>query len=153
MWIEIGLIFIGIVMLYQGGDILITGCIRISHHFNISPFVIGASVIGFGTSAPELAVSIFASLQDSSEVALGNAIGSNIANICLVLGLTSLFGAMAVSKGTFRTETPPLLIATVIIVFLAWDHEVRRWEGGFLLLLMAGYLCLAFSKKEYSKPR
>ena len=148
MWNDFCLILIGIAMLFGGGDLLITGSIRIARHFKISPFVIGATIIGFGTSAPELAVSIIASLQDSSEVALGNAIGSNIANICLVLGVTSLFGTMAVSKSTFRTETPPLIIATIIMVFFAWDHEVRLLEGGCLLFLMACYLWLAFWKKE-----
>ena len=148
MWFDIGLIVSGILMLYGGGNVLITSSIRIAHRFKINPFVIGATIIAFGTSAPELVVSIFATLKDAPEVALGNVIGSNIANICLVLGLTSLFGSITVSKETFQTETPPLLIATVIIVFLAWDQKISRWEGIFLLLWMTGYLWLVFLKKE-----
>ena len=145
---ETVLILAGITMLYYGGDILVNGSIHIAQHFKISPFVIGATVIGFGTSLPELAVSVFASIKGASAVALGNAIGSNITNICLVLGLTSLFGVMPISKKIFRTETPSFLFVTLLITTLAWDHEVSRSEGIFFLILMIGYLWLAFTKKK-----
>ena len=146
MWIEVGLILTGIVMLYYGGDLLIAGCIHIAHNFKITPFIIGATIIGFGTSAPELAVSVFASLKEASSVALGNAIGSNITNICLVLGLTVLLRAILVSKKTFNTETPPLLFATTLIAIMAWDHEISRTEGVILLLLTVGYVFRTFKK-------
>jgi len=79
MLINSGLIFIGLILLYYGGDFLVTGSLRLAQALKISPFIIGATVIGFGTSTPELAVSVMASLYDSGDLALGNIIGSNIA--------------------------------------------------------------------------
>jgi cation:H+ antiporter len=125
----------GLTLLYFGGEFLITGSLRIAHRFKISPFVIGATVMGFGTSSPEMAVSILASFREEAEVAVGNVIGSNIANVGLVLGLTALIVPLTIDKKRFKTETPPLVIATFLILYLAWDFTLSRWEG---LLLLAG---------------
>jgi len=125
----------GLALLYFGGESLITGSLRIAHRFKISPFVIGAIVMGFGTSSPEMAVSILASFREEAEVAVGNVIGSNIANVGLVLGLTALLIPLTIEQKRFKTETPPLLIATLLILFLAWDFTLSRWEG---MLLLAG---------------
>jgi cation:H+ antiporter len=127
----------GLALLYFGGETLITGSLRIAHRFKISPFVIGATVMGFGTSSPELAVSVLASFQGAAEVAVGNVIGSNIANVGLVLGLTALIVPLTIDQRRFKSEAPPLLIASFLILFLAWDFSLSRWEG---LLLLAGLL-------------
>ena len=100
MLFDAGLIIVGLITLYFGGDFLVTGSTRLAKHFGISLFVIGATVIGFGTSAPELAVSVLASLHGYGEIALGNAIGSNIANIGLVLGLTAVIVPLSIEKRT-----------------------------------------------------
>ena len=147
---SIGYILISLIMLYYGGVYLVTGSIRLATRFKISPFVIGATVIGFGTSAPELAVSVFASLQGSGELALGNVIGSNIANVGLVLGLTSLLIPLTINERLFRNEAPPLLIVSFLILFLAWDQHLSRLEGGFMVALLVIYLWMAFGKKEVS---
>ena len=125
----------GLAFLYFGGESLITGSLRIAHRFKISPFVIGATVMGFGTSAPELAVSLLASLRGEAEVAVGNVVGSNIANVGLVLGMTALIAPLTIDPKRFKSEAPPLLIATFLILFLAWDFTLLRWEG---LVLLAG---------------
>lgn len=125
----------GLALLYFGGESLIAGNLRIAHRFKISPFVIGATIMGFGTSAPEMAVSILASFRGEAEVAVGNVIGSNIANVGLVLGLTALIAPLSIAPRRFKSEMPPLLIATLLILFLAWDFNLSRWEG---LLLLAG---------------
>jgi cation:H+ antiporter len=125
----------GLTLLYLGGESLISGSLRIAQRFKISPFVIGATVMGFGTSSPELAVSILASFQDEAEVAVGNVIGSNIANVGLVLGLTALIIPLTIDKKRLKSEAPPLLIATFLILFLAWDFTLSHWEG---VLLLAG---------------
>lgn len=127
----------GLALLYFGGESLITGSLRIAHRFKISPFVIGATIMGFGTSSPELAVSILASFREEAEVAVGNVIGSNIANVGLVLGLTALLVPLTIKQKRFKSETPPLLIATLLILFLAWDFTLSHWEG---LLLLAGLM-------------
>ena len=149
--LNVGCILIGLVMLFYGGDYLVTGSIRLTTRFKISPFVIGATVIGFGTSAPELAVSVLASLQGSGELALGNVIGSNIANVGLVLGLTSLLIPLTISEQRFKSEAPILLGVSLLILYLAWDHHLLRWEGGFMVVLLVVYLWTAFGKKEVSE--
>lgn len=150
MWINILLILAGLALLYFGGEILITGSVRISRHYRIPPFIVGATVIGFGTSAPELAVSILATLQDAPEMALGNVIGSNIANVALVLGATAFLSPLSIRESLLKKEAPPLLIATFLIMGLVWNMELARWEGLVLISLLAVYLWLAFSKREDS---
>ena len=149
--LNVGCILIGLAMLFYGGDYLVTGSIRLATRFKISPFVIGATVIGFGTSAPELAVSVLASLQGSGELALGNVIGSNIANVGLVLGLTSLLIPLTISEQRFKSEAPILLGVSLLILYLAWDYRLSRLEGGFMVVLLVVYLWTAFGKKEVSE--
>lgn len=127
---------------------MITGSIRISRRLKISPFIIGATVLGFGTSAPELAVSMLATLDGAPELAMGNVIGSNIANAGLVLGLTALLVPLTIDAKRLKAETPPLIFATFLIMFLAWDFQLSRIEGSVMLLLLAVYLWRTLSKKE-----
>ncbi|TDJ60516.1 MAG: calcium/sodium antiporter [Nitrospina sp.] len=141
-------IIIGLALLYYGGDLLISGSLRIAQAFKISPFVIGATVMGFGTSAPELSVSLLAAFQGSPEISIGNVIGSNIANIGLVLGLTAFLVPLTIEQKILRRETPPLLIATFLILFLTWDNELGRWEGILLLAGVVLYTWRAFRVKD-----
>ncbi|MBC8282864.1 MAG: calcium/sodium antiporter [Nitrospinae bacterium] len=138
----------GLGLLYYGGDFLVTGSVRLARFLKISSFVIGATVIAFGTSAPELAVAILAALDAAPELAMGNVIGSNIANIGLVLGLTALIAPIAIAPKRFKREYPPLLIATLIILFLAWDLKIHRPEGIIMVVLLGLYVLRSFSHKE-----
>ena len=113
-------------MLYFGGNLLVTGSTRLAKHFDISSFIIGATVIGFGTSAPELAVSVLASLRGHGELALGNVIGSNIANVGLVLGLTAIVIPLTIEKKIFRAEAPSLIVASILIAAFAWNNHLSR---------------------------
>ena len=148
MLINSGLIFVGLFFLYYGGELLVTGSLRLAQAFKISPFIIGATVIGFGTSTPELAVSLMASLQDSGDLALGNIIGSNITNIGLVLGLTALIVPLTIEKQRFIDESPPLVITSLIIVVFAWNNYLGRTEGFIMICLLVIYLWRAFQTKE-----
>ncbi len=150
MLINIGYILMGLTFLYYGGEFLITGCLRIAQHYKVSPFVIGATVMGFGTSAPELAVSLLAAYNGSPEMALGNVIGSNIANVGLVLGITALLTPVSISRHRLKIETPPLIIATILITILIWNLNLNRWEGVFLILGLALFIWRAFKDKEDS---
>lgn len=141
-------ILLGLILLYYGGDFLVTGSVRLSRFFKLSTFVIGATVIAFGTSAPELAVAILAALDAAPELAMGNVIGSNIANIGLVLGLTALIAPIVITPKRLKREYPPLFLATLIILLLAWDLNIHRWEGIIMLVLLALYLWRSFSQKE-----
>ena len=141
-------ILLGLILLYYGGDFLVTGSVRLSRFFKLSTFVIGATVIAFGTSAPELAVAILAALDAAPELAMGNVIGSNIANIGLVLGLTALIAPIVISPKRLKHEYPPLFLATLIILLLAWDLNIHRSEGIIMLALLALYLWRSFNQKE-----
>lgn len=150
MILDIILIVGGLALLYYGGDLLIGGCLRIAQHYRISPFVIGATVMGFGTSAPELAVSLLAAMEGSPEVAMGNVVGSNIANVGLVLGITALLVPVTIPKARFRLEALPLLIATFLLMWLAWDQVLVRWEGLLFLFGIGLYIARALLDKEES---
>jgi cation:H+ antiporter len=141
-------IIAGLVLLFYGGNFLVTGSVRLARSLKISPFIVGATVIAFGTSAPELAVAILAALNGVSELAMGNVIGSNIANIGLVLGLTSFICAMSIAPERLKRESPPLLLASFLILLIAWDLQVNRYEGIFMVCLLVVYIWRSFSHKE-----
>ncbi len=152
MLIDSGLIFVGLILLYYGGDFLVTGSLHLSRALKISPFIIGATVIGFGTSTPELAVSVMASLQDFGDLALGNIIGSNIANIGLVLGITALIVPLTIEKQRFIDESPPLIISSLIIVVFSWNNYLGMVEGFIMIGLLVVYLWRALRTKENIDP-
>ena len=141
-------IFGGLILLYFGGDFLVTGSARLARFLKLSPFIMGATVIAFGTSAPELAVAILAALDEAPELAMGNVIGSNIANIGLVLGLTALIAPITITANRLKREYPPLLLTTLIIIILAWDLKVIRIEGIIMLILLGLYIWRSLNHKE-----
>jgi len=141
-------IIAGLALLYYGGNYLVTSSVRLARVLKISPFAIGATVIAFGTSAPELAVALLASLEGNPELAMGNVIGSNIANIGLVLGLTALLAPLSIVPDRLRRESPPLLFVSLLIVVIAWNLEINRSEGFFMVGLLGLYIWRSFSHKE-----
>jgi len=141
-------IVVGLTLLFYGGDFLVTGSARLARFLKISPFVIGATVIAFGTSAPELAVAILAALDAAPELAMGNVIGSNIANIGLVLGITAMIAPIVIASKRFNREYPPFLLAAFLILFLAWDLKIHRLEGAIMVSLLALYIWRSLSHKE-----
>ena len=141
-------IVVGLALLFYGGDFLVTGSARLAQFLKISPFVIGATVIAFGTSAPELAVAILAALDAAPELAMGNVIGSNIANIGLVLGITAMIAPIVITSKMFNREYPPFLLAAFLILFLAWDLKIHRLEGAIMVSLLALYIWRSLSHKE-----
>ena len=127
---------------------LVLGCIRVSRICRVSPCIIGATVMGFGTSAPELAVSITAALKGSPELALGNVVGSNIANVGLVLGLTAIISPLIITKKRFKDSLPSILIATFLLLALTWDYHLSRLEGIIMTFGLALYLWRILSHRE-----
>ena len=148
MLFNLTLIVLGLILLYFGGDLLICGSVRIARHFKMPHFAIGAVVMGFGTSSPELCVSVLAALRGSPELSLGNVVGSNVANIGLVLGISSLLAPLAIERHRLRREVPPLVIATLFLPILAWDLVLSRWEGFLMLLGMALYILRTLQLRE-----
>ena len=135
------LIILGLVLLVFGGNWLLKSAVALSLKLNISKVVIGMTVVSFATSAPELIVSINAALNNSSDLALGNVIGSNIANLGLVLGITLLLGSMKVEKSFYKLDWPVMIIASILLfLFLSGDGKILRYEGILLFTFLAIFL-------------
>ena len=135
----------GLALLIWSADRFVAGAVALSHQFGIPVIVIGIVVIGFGTSAPELLISSIAAWRGNSGLAIGNAIGSNIANIALILGATALLTPIAISSSVLKREFPVLLLATVLAWFLLSDSLLSGIDGSILilgLLLALGYLTI-----------
>lgn len=136
MWLDIVYILVGFVLLIKGGDFLVEGAVSIAKRANLSPMVIGLTIVGFGTSSPELLVSIQAALSGSSGIAIGNVVGSNIANIALILGIAAIVKACTAKKKTLKVDMPFMLLVTALFVTIAMSGTISRLAGilGFLLL-------------------
>jgi len=147
MLISLVLLVAGMMLLLGGGDALVRGASGLALRLGVSPLVIGLTVVAFGTSAPELAVNIMAALQGRGEVSFGNIIGSNLANIGLILGLTALWRPLAIHATVLKRELPMMNLATVVVLVMALDGPLRqgvgefdRSEGIILLLLFCVFL-------------
>jgi cation:H+ antiporter len=135
------LIISGLVLLILGGNWLLKSAVALSLKLDIPKIVIGMTVVSFATSAPELIVSINAALSGASDLALGNVIGSNIANLGLVLGITLLFGTMHVQKSFYKTDWPVMMIASVLLYFfLSGDKVITQNEGIILFSFLVIFL-------------
>lgn len=134
-------IILGLSLLIFGGSWLLKSAVALSLRLNIPKIVIGMTVVSFATSAPELIVSIKAALDGFPDLALGNVVGSNIANIGLVLGITVLFGAINVKKSFYTTDWPVMMIASALFFFFIYfDHEIQQYEGIIMVVFLFAFL-------------
>lgn len=136
MTVPVLAVLVGLVLLVWSADRFVEGAAATAKHFGMSPLLIGMVIIGFGTSAPELVVSVMSAIDGSPGIALGNAYGSNIANIALILGLTALIAPIAVHSQVIRRELPILLAVTALAAWQVQDGEVTRLEAIVLLVLL-----------------
>jgi cation:H+ antiporter len=144
MGFAIAEVVVGLVVLAWSADRFIMGSAAVARLLGLPALLIGMVIIGFGTSAPEMVVSAFASAGGNPEIALGNAYGSNIANIALILGVTALYVPIMVHRGTVRIEIP-MLLGTVALAFWQFrDHELSRLDALVLLLAFATFLGWSF---------
>lgn len=127
----------GLLLLLWSSDRFVDGSSRTAKYFGMPPLLIGMIIIGFGTSAPEMVVSTFAALQGNPGIALGNAYGSNIANIALILGITAMIGPIRVHSAILRKELPILTFVTGISILLLMDLYLSFWNALYLLVLFA----------------
>jgi cation:H+ antiporter len=134
---------LGFALLIKGADFLVDGASSIARRFNISDLVIGLTVVAFGTSTPELFVNIVASARGNTEIAIGNVLGSNISNIFLILGISSIIYPLSVSKGTVWKEIPFSLLAVIVLGLMANDRVIDG-DGSSLLTRIDGLVLLAF---------
>ncbi|MBA4188900.1 MAG: calcium:sodium antiporter [Planctomycetaceae bacterium] len=135
------LFLLGLVILSIAAEWLIRGAVRVARALGVSPFVVGFTVIGFGTSAPEMVVSVSAALKGSSDIALGNVVGSNIANIGLVLGIAAIVSPLAARMRLLTVEVPLVIVASLLLLFLCRDNRLSRGDGIALLVAFLG-LCV-----------
>jgi cation:H+ antiporter len=154
MLLAFSAITFGLVLLVWSADKFVEAASSLANHFGISPLIIGIAVIGFGTSAPEILVSIIAVLEDTPDIAIGNALGSNIANIGLILGVTAFIAPIPIAKGLLRREFPLLIIATVILTGCLIDGSLDQIDGlTLLLVLVATLIFLIKSHRNTPKKR
>lgn len=138
------LFVLGLVALFFGGEYLVRGASAIARHFNLSPMVIGLTIVGFGTSAPELLVSVQAAMAGQPAIAIGNVLGSNIANILLILGVSAVIAPLLIPVRQIWRDLGFMLAATAIIWWMLLDGTVTRFEGGILVTGLVIFLATAF---------
>jgi cation:H+ antiporter len=140
MLLAISAIIFGLVLLTLSADKFVDAASSLASHFGVSPLIIGITVIGFGTSAPEILVSIIAVVEGTPDIAIGNALGSNIANIGLILGVTAFITPIPIAKGLLRREFFLLVIATVILTGCIVDGSLDQIDGITLILVLMAIL-------------
>ncbi len=150
--IQIGILIISLAVLVKSSDWFVENSERIGLALGVSSFIIGVTIVALGTSLPELATSIVSVLYDSSEVVIGNVIGSNITNILLVLGLTAVVGKrLPIREGVIKAELPYLFLSAIILYFIINDHRVSIYEAILLLILLVIYITQTISNEESSE--
>lgn len=141
-------LLLGIGLLTVGGEILIRGALSISAKIGITPLLTGLVIVGFGTSMPELVVSVNAALSGQPDIAIGNVIGSNIANILLVLGLCAAITPLVISPVSLHRDAPVVIISSFLFIFMAFDSALSMTEGLVLIALLVTYLGWAYQTER-----
>ena len=129
----------GLGLLVGGAELLVRGASRLAAALGVSPLIIGLTIVAFGTSAPELAVSVGASLAGQPDIALGNVVGSNIFNVLLILGLSALIVPVAIARQLMRFDIPVMVAVSLLVAFVGRDGVINRIEGMFLFLGILAY--------------
>ncbi len=156
IWLQVLLLIVGLALIVFGADWLVDGASGIARRFGLSEFVIGLTIVGMGTSAPEMVVSFIGAIQGNADIAIGNVVGSNIMNTLLILGLTALILPMAIKPANNKIDIPIYIGITVLLVLLGLEQTIfhfgtdglSRWDGGILLALFIGYMILSFKKNK-----
>lgn len=159
--VNILLLLVGLGLVVLGADWLVNGASSIARRAGISEFVIGLTIVGFGTSCPELVVSLSGAIEGNSDISVGNVVGSNIFNVLFILGLTAMVLPVGMTDKNRRIDIPITLGVTILLVILGITGSmsgpgISRWEGVLMLLVFSAYLFYCFksdSKDEFSEPQ
>ena len=135
---DIGFLLLGLIFLIVGGDLLVRSAVSFADKFGVSSFLIGVTVVSFGTSAPELMVSIQAAMDQAADIAIGNVLGSNIANIALVLGISVVIKPPEIDTKTYKLSWWVMLVSSLLFILFLLDNVITKMEG---LMLIAGLFC------------
>ena len=139
MLMQAAMFVFGLVALVVGAEVMVRGASRLAVSWGISPLVVGLTVVAFGTSAPEMAVSVDAALSGTTGLAIGNVVGSNIANVLLILGVSALVAPLLVAEQIIRQEIPVMIGASLLVVVMALDGIIGRIEAALLFALVIAY--------------
>lgn len=142
----------GLVLLVAGAELLVRGSVGIARRLGVSPLLIGLTLVGFGTSSPELVASVTAALKGSPGIAVGNVVGSNICNVLLILGLSALFAPLAITRAAFLRDGPVLMAVSVALVAVCLLGDVPRWVGVVFLVLLAAYVFWCYRTEKQEAP-
>ncbi len=146
----VALLIVGLILLVWSADKLVFGSAAIARNVGISPLVIGMTILAMGSSAPEMMVSATAALDGKTDTAVGNVLGSNIANIALILGITAMIKPLSISSGIIRRELPLMIAVTLLAGAILWNNHLGFYEGALLFVLFGVFLfvMLQISRKE-----
>ncbi len=144
MVLQILILIAGLVLVVWGADRLVDGASALARRFGLSEFVIGLTIVGMGTSAPEMVVSFIGAIQGNADISMGNVVGSNIFNTLLILGLTALLLPMAVTPDNRKKDVPMNILITLLLIGLGLDGSLTRWDGAILLAVFALYMWHSF---------
>ena len=152
IWLQVLLLLGGLALIVFGADWLVDGASGIARRFGLSEFVIGLTIVGMGTSAPEMVVSFIGAIQGNADIAIGNVVGSNIMNTLLILGVTALILPMVITPSNWKRDIPMNILITVLLIVLGLESTLfhigvdglTRWDGGILIALFIGYMILSF---------
>ncbi len=151
--LTLSLFILGFIFLTYGADVLVRGAAQLAGSLGMSPLLVGLTVVAFGTSAPELAISLQSAFNGQPDIALGNVVGSNIANILLILGIASLITPLVVSRQMIRVDIPLMIGASFLLLFFAsTNNEISRLEGGIMLVGIVSYLSFSIFKSRQTPP-
>lgn len=139
VWSTLLFFVIGLIILVTGAEVMVRGASRMASAFGISSLVVGLTVVAFGTSSPELAVSLQSALRGQADLALGNVIGSNIANVLLILGITAAAAPLVVAKQLMRFDVPLMIGLSIVVYLMGMDGKLNRWDGLILFLSVISY--------------
>ncbi len=146
------LLFAGLVLLVIGADLLVKGAARLATSFGVPALVVGLTVVAFGTSAPELAVSVKAAYSGQAELAVANVVGSNIFNVLFILGLAALISPLVISQQLIRQDVPIMVAVSVVAVIMVWDGNIGKVEAAFLAVGLVTYTVFLFVQGRRSNP-
>ena len=156
MTAQIFILIGGLIMILLGANWLVDGSSSIAKKFGISEFVIGLTIVGIGTSTPEMVVSFLSSFQGKADMAIGNIVGSNIFNTMMILGVTALISPLAITKSNLKRDIPLNIIVTVLLIILGMNFtifgkgqdQLCRLDGAILLAVFAWYLWTSFKSDQ-----
>lgn len=140
-WLLLGA---GLVLLVIGADLLVKGAARLAANFGVPALVIGLTVVAFGTSAPELAVSVKAAFSGQAELAIANAVGSNIFNVLFILGVAAVVSPLIISKQLIRQDVPIMVVVSIVAMVMTLNGNINKWEAGILALGLLAYTAFLF---------